>query len=119
MVPERKCTFFVPATAYNTFMLAIKKSENSYITVKILDRQPDAMKTPEEIRERLKIFKDVEKAKYARVNDFRILFKDRLSHIIPSYDRSLFNHNEYRLCEGSHKNQKVSTVVWVGVYQRQ
>ncbi|OBZ81582.1 hypothetical protein A0J61_10368 [Choanephora cucurbitarum] len=67
------------------------------------------MKTPEEIRERLKILKDVEKAKYARVNGFRLLFKDRLSHIIPSYVRSLFNPNKYRLYEGSHRNQKVGT----------
>ncbi|KAI8364950.1 hypothetical protein BD560DRAFT_402570 [Blakeslea trispora] len=106
MVPERECTFFVPATAYNTFMLAIEESENSYITVKILDLQPDAMKTPEEIRKRLKILTDVEKAKYARVNGFRLLFKDRLSHIIPSYARSLSNPNEYRLYEGSHKMKK-------------
>ncbi|KAI8382401.1 hypothetical protein BD560DRAFT_386493 [Blakeslea trispora] len=107
MTAERKCTFFIHATAYNTFMLAIEDSDNKCITIEIIQSQLDNIQTPEEVKEKLKMLKDAEKAKYVRDNGLNV----RLSHIIQSYVDLLFSPKELVLYKSFHPDEKANEMI--------
>ena len=109
MIVERNCTFFVPATAYNPLMLALEESENRHVRIEIVQSQLDNIQTPEELKEKLKMLKDAEKAKYVRDNSLNVRLKDNLSHIIQSYVDLLFSPKELVLNKSFYPNEKVDT----------
>ncbi|KAI8369833.1 hypothetical protein EDC96DRAFT_588604 [Choanephora cucurbitarum] len=106
---NRERAFVVPATTHNTFMAAIDESSNKHVNIKLMESHLENIKTPEEVKVKLEMIKNVEKAKSAETNGCYHLFKNKMNHVIPSYVSSFFNPNDFHLYKGSHENEKADT----------
>lgn len=68
------------------------------------------MKTPEEVKRMVDIYKNLEKAKYAAAdNNHKIIMKNNLGHLLPCHVGHIFDTSGYIVYDNTHSEVNAET----------